>query len=426
MGARLAAHRALSACLRDKCALDTALDEASDGLAPRDSGFARAIANESMRRFGQIDDLLRRFVPQLPPPHKAGTTLEILFAGTCELLFLGVPAHAAVDGANRLAVIDPKAVHFKPLINAVLRRIAREGAEIARDQDHARMNTPDWLWTRWQNTFGEEATRALAVIHEQIPPIDLCFNGRSASENYSRNDAITLPGGVVRLIHAGRIDALPKYADGIFWVQDFAASLPVRLFGPIAGLQVIDLCAAPGGKTAQLCSAGARVIAVERDETRMSRLKQNLARLHFDAELVHADVRDYQPREPADCVLLDAPCSSTGTIRRHPELPWIKSPSDVAACADSAIELLESASSMVKPGGTLIFAVCSLEAEEGPEQIAHFLGNRPEFQRAPITAAEVFGLAKSIDSRGDLRTLPCHFAERGGMDGFYAARMIRL
>jgi len=433
MGARLAAHRALSACLRDKSPLDAALDEAVGALASRDGGFARAIANETMRRFGQIDDLLRRFVPRLPPPHKAGTTLEILFAGICELLFLGVPAHAAVDGANRLAVTDLKAVHFKPLINAVLRRISREGADAAREQDHVRINTPDWLWTRWLSIYGEEVTRAIARAHAQTPAIDLSFNAISSSHNalsasgkYSRDDAIVLPGGVVRIAQPGRVDALPGYAEGTFWVQDFAASLPVRLFGEVAGSRVIDLCAAPGGKTAQLCSTGARVTAVERDENRLSRLKQNLDRLRLDAELVRADVRDYQPQEPADCVLLDAPCSATGTIRRHPELPWIKSPGDVAACADPSAELLESAASMVRSGGMLVFSVCSLEPEEGPEQIAHFLSKCADFQRLPTAPAELFGLSELIDAQGDLRTLPCHFLEQGGMDGFYAARMVRL
>jgi len=422
--ARVAANRALGECLRGKRPLDTALDKTVRALSSRDAGFARAIANETMRRFGQLDDVLRRFVPRPPPPHKAGPTLEILLAGICELLFLHVPAHAAVDGANRLAAADSKAIHFKPLINAALRRIAREGAAILPKQDQARLNTADWLWTRWLEAYGEETTRAIARAHAQTPPLDLGF--RDVAENLLREGAIELPGGMMRVANAGSVEVLSGFSEGEFWVQDFAASLPARLFGEIRGQYVIDLCAAPGGKTAQLCTMGARVTAVERDEERMARLSENLARLGFDPERVLRDARDYEPQTLADCVLLDAPCSATGTIRRHPELPWIKNAADIAACADSATELLESADAMVKVGGLLVFAVCSLEQEEGSEQVAHFLRRHPEFERAPVAPAEVFGLAECVDANGDVRTLPCHLADSGGMDGFYAARLRRL
>ncbi|HEX3430013.1 MAG TPA: transcription antitermination factor NusB [Rhizomicrobium sp.] len=424
MGARAAANRAISDCLRRKLPLDAVLDAAVTGLTGRDRGFARAIANETMRRFGQLDALVRHFVPRPPPLHKAGPTLEILLAASCELLFLSVAAHAAVDGANRLAAADAKAVHFKPLINAVLRRIAREGAVVLRGQDEFPLNTADWLWQRWLGVYGEEVTRAVAGVHVQTPPLDLSF--RAPPDSVPRDGGINLPGGMIRIAPAGNVESLPGYKDGTFWVQDFAASLPARLFGDVAGRHVVDLCAAPGGKTAQLCASGARVTAVERDEHRIERLQQNLARLDFAAELVLADVRDYRPQAPADCVLLDAPCSATGTVRRHPELPWIKSAADVAACADATVELLEAAASMVRPQGLLVFAVCSLEPEEGTEQVAYFLRRNPKFRRVPIAPQEIFGLAQCLDANGDLRTLPCHFAENGGMDGFYAARLLRL
>jgi 16S rRNA (cytosine967-C5)-methyltransferase len=425
MPARAAAHRALSATLRRKYPLDLALEESLAGqtLADRDTGFARAIANETLRRFGQLDDLVRRFVPRAPPPQRAGPTLEILLSGACELLFLDVAPHAAVDGANRLAASDPKAVHFKALINAALRRIAREGAAIVETQDALRLNTPDWLWSRWCEAYGEETARAIAGVHAQTPPLDLHFCTDSPTAGAPVGAA--LPGGTVRLEHAGHVEALPGYREGAFWVQDFAASLPVRLLGDVAGRRVIDLCAAPGGKTAQLAAAGAEVTAVERDAERMQRLASNLHRLKLDARIVEADARDFQPERPADCVLLDAPCSATGTIRRHPELPWIKSPGDIAACADKAGELFEAAAAMVASGGMLVFAVCSLEPEEGPEQVAHFLGSHGEYRRLPISSDDVFGLDVCISADGDLRTLPCHLAEKGGMDGFYAARLIR-
>jgi 16S rRNA (cytosine967-C5)-methyltransferase len=427
IGARIAANQALTATLRRKFPLDLALDEAvtAQALSSRDGGFARAIANETMRRFGQLDDLVRRLVPRPPQPHRAGPTPEILLAGACELLFLGVPAHAAVDGANRLAASDNKALHFKPLINATLRRIAREGQSVIAAQDAARLNTPDWLWKSWCAVYGEETTRAIAGLHMQTPPLDLHYRDSSFPPPRCAQGKKDLFGRVVRLEHAGNVEELDGFAEGAFWVQDFAASLPARLFGDIGGRYIIDLCAAPGGKTAQLAAGGANVTAVERDESRFARLEDNLDRLKLEANLVLADVRDFVPDRLADCVLLDAPCSATGTIRRHPELPWIKSASDIAACSDTAAELLDAAAVMVAPGGTLVFAVCSLQREEGLEQIAHFLRRRSEFRRVPISADEIFGLAELITSDGDLRTLPCHLADQGGMDGFYAARLTR-
>jgi 16S rRNA (cytosine967-C5)-methyltransferase len=220
------------------------------------------------------------------------------------------------------------------------------------------------------------------------------------------------------------VEELPGF-DGAWWVQDIAASLPARLLGDIRGQAVLDLCAAPGGKTMQLASRGANVIAVERDGERIKRLSANLERLGLSATLVTADVRDFVPRERAPNVLLDAPCTATGTIRRHPDLPWIKNAADIQACASAAQELIESAADMTAVGGRLVYAVCSLEREEGEEQVEAFLGRRSEFVREPVTAAEMFGIKDWISERGDLRTLPCYMAAQGGMDGFYAARLKR-
>ena len=418
--ARAAALAALSEVLRKRRPLDAALDEAlgRTNLAPRDTGFARAIASETLRRFGQIDALLREFVPKPPPPHRAGPALEILMMGISELLFLNVAAHAAVDAANELAARDAKAVHFKPLVNAVLRRVSREGAEKIAAQDAPRLNTPDWLWSRWRESHGEDIARAIASAHVTPAPLDLMMKDTIAIAN-----SVPLPGGVMRLEESGRVEDLPEYREGGWWVQDFAATLPARLLGDVKGKTVIDLCAAPGGKTAQLAAAGANVIAVEREPERIARLRENLERLRLTAEIVEADVRDYAPASPAPFVLLDAPCSATGTIRRHPELPWIKSAADVNACAQAAGELLDAAADMVAEKGLLVFAVCSLEREEGLEQIEDFLKRNPGFEREAISPDEAFGL---ISPEGDLRTLPCHMAELGGMDGFYAARLRRL
>jgi 16S rRNA (cytosine967-C5)-methyltransferase len=419
--ARAAAQAILGEVLRKRRPLDEAFDAVLYPLLLelRDAGFARAIATETLRRFGQLEAMLREFISKMPPQHRAGSAHAILLAGACELLFLNVSAHAAVDAANELAARDNKAVHFKPLINAVLRRIAREGEAAIATQDPPRLNTPDWLWSRWCTAYGEATVRAVAAMHMELPVLDL--HPKSRASALPEGERI---GDVIRMRDCGRIDDLPGYAEGEWWVQDFAASLPVRLLGEITGKTVVDLCAAPGGKCAQLAAAGANVIAVERDAGRMQRLKQNLERLQLKAELVEADMRDFAPPEPAPFVLLDAPCSATGTIRRHPDLPWIKNAADVNTCADAAAELLDAAAEMVAPKGLLVFAVCSLEPEEGPEQIEAFLERNTEFQREPIDSAEVFGLADLIGN-GDLRTLPCHLAEQGGMDGFYAARLRR-
>jgi len=423
LAARGAAQAALGAILRNRRPLDAAIEDAlgSTGLSQRDAGFARAIVGETLRRFGQLDALIRAYVPKAPPPHKAGPTLELLLASACELLFLDVAAHAAVDAANRLAMRDAKAKHFKPLINAVLRRVAREGTALRDAQDAERLNTPDWLWTRWCETYGEETTRAIARAHAEQPPLDLVMKDKPVE----MEGAAALPGGVLRLRNGVRVDTLPGYRDGAWWVQDFAATLPARLLGNVRGKRVIDLCAAPGGKTAELVAAGAEVTAVEREPARIARLKENLERLQMKARLIEADVRDVAADMRAPFVLLDAPCSATGTIRRHPELPWIKSAADVTLCAATAGELFEAAAEMVTDGGMLVFAVCSLEPEEGSEQIRDFLARHSAFRRAPITPDEVFGLRELVSADGDLRTLPCHMAEQGGMDGFYAARLVR-
>jgi 16S rRNA (cytosine967-C5)-methyltransferase len=425
--ARAAAQAILSAVLRKRRPLDAAQDEvlAESNLAPRDAGFARAIAGETLRRFGQLDALLRECLKKPLAPHRTGPTLEILLTGACELLFLGVPAHAAVDAANRLAVQDSKAVHFKPLINATLRRLARDGRAMLDAQDAPRLNTPDWLWTRWCDAFGEETARAIAGAHTQPAPLDI-LTTQPLFDATRLPEATALPGGALRLADAGRVDILSGFADGDWWVQDFAAGLPARLLGDVRGKTVIDLCAAPGGKTAQLASMGAHVIAVERESSRIPRLKENLERLKLKVELIEADVRDYVPETRAPFVLLDASCSATGTIRRHPELPWIKSAADIMSCTQTAGELFDAAAAMVADGGTLVFAVCSLEREEGPEQVEDFLRRHAEFRRHPIGAADVFDHAEFVNWDGDLRTLPCYFADKGGMDGFYAARLKRL
>jgi len=417
--ARRAALAILSGVLQKRRPLDAGLDQLA-GLAARDAGFARALVSQTLRHMGALDAVLRKFVAKPLAPHKAGAASEILLLGTCELLILKVAPHAAVDAANELATKDSKAVHFKPLINAVLRKIAQQGEAVLSGLDRERLSTPDWLWSRWMAQYDAGTARLIARAHQNEAPIDIVL--RSPDAAFPPSEALF--GSVRRLSDPGRIEELEGFADGGWWVQDAAASIPATLLGDVAGKRVIDLCAAPGGKTMQLAAAGAKVTAVEIDAARAGRLRENLARTKLSAEIAQADARDYDGKAPL--VLIDAPCTATGTIRRHPDLPWIKGAADVTASAAAAYEILESGAAMVEPGGMLVFAVCSLEREEGEEQIAAFLEAHPEFSRAPITASEVYGHGEWITPQGDLRTLPCHLGDKGGMDGFYAARLRRV
>jgi 16S rRNA (cytosine967-C5)-methyltransferase len=410
--ARKAALALLSGVLTRRRPLDTELPQLK-ALPPRDAAFARALASQSLRHLGALEHVLRGFLAKPLPQHKSGTAMEILLLGACELLVLKTPAHAAVDAANRLAAIDKKAVHFKPLINAVLRKVAAN-ADLAA-LDVARLATPDWLWQRWAAQYGEETAGKIAAAHLNEAPLHITLRRPDAVHP----DSESLFGPSRRVKAEGRVEELPGFASGDWWVQDAAAALPALLLGEVNGKEVIDLCAAPGGKALQLAAAGARVTAVEKQEGRMARIAENLARTGLTAALANSDARDFEGVAPF--VLIDAPCTATGTIRRHPELPWIKGAADVTLMAAQAYEILESGARLLAPGGTLVFAVCSLEREEGEEQIAAFLGAHPEFERAPIKPDEVFGHTEWLTPDGDLRTLPFHL--EGGMDGFYAARL---
>jgi 16S rRNA (cytosine967-C5)-methyltransferase len=418
LASRKAALSLLSDVLRKRRPLDALLDSLKS-LPPRDAGFARALVSGTLRHFGELQAVVAQFVSKPLPPHKAGPAMEILLLGAAELLILKIAPHAAVDAANRLAASDNKAVHFKPLINAVLRRMTREGEAVRQNLDAPRLNTPDWLWERWVAHYGDEAARAIALAHQSEANLDITL----------KNSSALAPGGhdlgLSRRVEAdGRIEEMPGFVDGEWWVQDVAATLPVIMLGDVAAKKVIDLCAAPGGKTMQLAAQGAHVTAVEIDAARLERVAENLTRTKLNATLVAADARDYQGRAPF--VLIDAPCTATGTIRRHPDLPWIKQPGDVMARAALAYEILEGGAAMVEAGGVLVFSVCSLEREEGEEQIEAFLAAHPEFARAPLVPTEVFGHGEWVTPEGDLKTLPYHLGDQGGMDGFYAARLKRI
>jgi 16S rRNA (cytosine967-C5)-methyltransferase len=316
------------------------------------------------------------------------------------------------------------------LINAILRRLVTDAAALAAGQDAARLNTPDWLWESWVAAYGETTARAIAMAHLREAPLDLSVNGEADPALVTSLAAQVLPTGTLRLAAPrGPIPALPGFAEGAWWVQDAAAALPARLLGDVRGRTVIDLCAAPGGKTAQLAAAGARVIAIDQSADRLARLAGNLRRLGLTARLITADARSWEPPDElhggVDAILLDVPCSATGTIRRHPDVARLKRPADVAALVRVQAELLQRAAAMLAPGGRLVYCACSLQPEEGPAVIAPLLAADLGVRRLPVTGGDVGGCEALIDAAGDLRTLPCHMAEAGGLDGFYAARLVR-
>ncbi len=399
---------------------------ADAALAPRDRAFARLLLATTLRRLGQIDALIGGCLAR-PLPDQATVVRAILRLGVCQSVFLGTPAHAAVDTSVRLARARRQG-RFLALVNAVLRRISRDGRAIADAQDATRLNTPDWLWQAWAKAFGAAVARAIATAHLSEPPLDLTLKpGAEATEQVliERHGARRLATGTLRLAGAGPIAELPGYAAGDWWVQDAAAALPVRLLGPVAGRRIVDLCAAPGGKTAQLAAAGARVTAVDHAPERLARLGDNLVRLGLAAEIVTADAFEWQPPEPVDAVLVDAPCSATGTIRRHPDVVWHRTPADIANLAALQARLLAAAAGMLRPGGIVVYCACSLEPEEGPHQTAALVASGVPLMGEPMTPEMLSGEAALLDAHGALRTRPDQWPEVGGLDGFYAVRLRR-
>jgi 16S rRNA (cytosine967-C5)-methyltransferase len=431
---RRAAADVLVAVLDDGRTLEDALAQTKSfaQLAGRDRAFARAIASAALRRLGGIDAVLARFLAK-PLPASARLARALLRTGAAQLLVLDTPPHAAVSETVALANADRSARGFAKLINAVLRRAASEGSALFTALDIG-VDLPAWLFARWRATYGETAVPIAAALRAE-PPLDLTPR-RNPEEWAEKLRGIALPTGSVRLPapartepadeaadsgRSGSVTRLPGYAEGAWWVQDAAAALPARLLGDVREKDVLDLCAAPGGKTLQLSAAGARVTALDKAQDRLDLLRANLGRTRLSAEVVCADALDWSPARQFDAILLDAPCTSTGTLRRHPDAAWLRRPNDIRTLATLQANLLERAASFLKPGGRLVYAVCSLEPEEGQERVAAALKNG--WKREPVAPAELHGGAEFVTPEGDLRTLPSHWPDLGGMDGFFAARL---
>lgn len=423
LSARLLAADALDRVLRAGTPLEDALQD-MPGLEPRDRALAFHILAVSLRRLGSLRavlaGLLEKGLPRSAPKVEA-----VLLTGAAQILFMDVPDHAAVGLSVEIARGDNSTAGFSGLINAVLRRLTREGPGLLARIDPLDADTPEWLRKRWAATYGADRARDIAAAHAHEPALDITV--KSDPEGWAEKlSGEVLPTGSVRILEAGPVRALPGYEEGEWWVQDAAAALPARLLGDVRGLKVVDLCAAPGGKTAQLITAGAHVTAVDRSAERLRRLSENLARLKLDAEVVQADAGAFKGG-PFDAVLLDAPCTATGTLRRHPDIAWSKRPDDVAALAVLQSRLLNHALDLVRPGGLLVYSTCSLEPEEGENQVEALLAARSDVVREAISGKDGAAVAAFTTPQGDLRTLPSDWVrgepERSGLDGFFAARM---
>ena len=435
LAARRIAADILDGVLHKHRTLDDQLDgigahPALKTLADRDRALMRRLVATILRRLGTLGHLLSRLLDR-GIPNDAPRAQSALLIGAAQILWMDVPDHAAVDLSVRLVQADRRAAKYAGLVNAVLRRCAREGAALIDEVKAQTLDIPPWLLNRWIAHYGEATARqiALAISHE--PSLDITVKSDPA-QWATRLHVETLPTETVRTLLQGPVTMLPGFNEGQWWVQDAAAALPARLFGDLAGKTIADLCAAPGGKTAQLAHGGARVVAVDRSSGRIARLRDNLARLSLHAETAVADALEWHGGSNGagfDGVLVDAPCTSTGTIRRHPDVAWLRQEADLEALTSLQQRLLQKAVTLLKPGGTLVYCTCSLEPEEGERAIAALLAAESALSRVPIAPSEVSGLAEIVTADGDLRTLPCHLPHQdprlGGLDGFYAARLVR-
>lgn len=424
---RIAALNAVIAVFTKATALDGALaqDRSLQALEPRDRAFARAIASAAVRRVGALQAALDALIDR-PLPDKATRARLALLCGAAERLVLDGAAHAAVDSWVSIMDSHKDTQRYKNLANAVLRRVSSGKALAAFEAADPRADLPDWLSARWTTAYGEDTARAMAAARAVPPTLDLTL--KPQTDTIALADAIgaeVLPLGTVRRRDPGAVEGLPGFEAGDWWVQDYAAALPARLLGVKAGERVADLCAAPGGKTLQLAAMGAEVVAVEASPKRMKKVAANLERTGLSAELVTADLGQWQPDAPFDAILLDAPCTATGTLRRRPDAAWAKQDGDVANLAALQARLLDAAFEMLKPGGRLVYCTCSLEPEEGEAQLSSFLERTPEATVSAIAADELPKLADALTPEGSVRTRPDLWAQRGSMDGFFMARLVK-
>ena len=428
--ARRAALAVLHAVLNQKQALDHVLEGADEflNLPPRDKAFARMMIATTLRRLGQVDDIIGR--AQDRDTTKTPALENILRIGVVQILFMAVPDHAAVDTCVELAR-ENGLERQTGFVNGLLRTVVRSGPEWLSRQDEARMNTPDWMLKSWVADYGLRGAAEIAQAHLAEAPLDITVKDRGDVNHYaSLFKATQLLTGTLRVPSGGRVTEMEGFDEGDWWVQDASAAIPAQLFGDIEGRTVIDFCAAPGGKSMQLAAAGADVIALDRSPKRLKRLAENAERIGLSDKITIqvADAAEWHPADNVACpyILLDAPCSATGTIRRHPDALHLKAPGDVDRLCDLQARILENAFAVLSIGGILVYCVCSLQKAEGEARIAAFLAAHKDAALLPITAEELGGYDESLGEDGTLRILPNHQAAIGGMDGFYVARVTKI
>ncbi|MEZ5733157.1 MAG: transcription antitermination factor NusB [Paracoccaceae bacterium] len=384
-------------------------------LRPEDRARAQRLAHLALRHLGRADPVLKPYLRKSPPPF----VRAVMRLAVAEIMADGAPAHGVVNDAVALVRDGARTGGFAGMVNAVLRRAAETSAG-----DWALLPPevlPGWLRGRLMSAWGKAAVLAMEVAHVAGAPLDLTPKDGNAAALQARIGGEVLPTGSLRLSDPGQVSALPGYEAGDWWVQDAAAALPAKVLAPRPGELVLDLCAAPGGKTMQLAAAGARVTALDLSAARMARLAENLGRCGLAAETVVADALTWQPDAPFSAILLDAPCSATGTIRRHPDLPHVRDGAAIKELMALQAALLDRALTWLAPGGRLVFATCSLLPEEGERQVSAALARHPGLAVDPA-ATRIPGVeAHWITGDGGLRTRPDDWPEKGGIDGFFMA-----
>ncbi|RKQ69329.1 16S rRNA (cytosine967-C5)-methyltransferase [Litorimonas taeanensis] len=401
----------------------SALPEYND-LDPRDRAFARLIAATTFRRAGQIKAALKPLIRKAPPAF----IQAVLETAAAQILFLGTPAHAAVGETVELLKAKKATAGFANMANAVLRKVVTDGPRLA-GAEAPRANIPGWIRGAWERSYGRPAVRKISLQLIKDPPLDLTLKDETKANTDKWAETLggkAISPGTVRLPNIGNVAALEGYSTGEWWAQDIAASLPVRflsdhLEGKLQDKAVLDLCAAPGGKTLQLAAMGAKVTALDKSETRLERLHENLERTQLKANVVCADALEWETQDRFDIILLDAPCTATGTFRRHPDVLYNRTPKTLSQLVRLQDKLLPKAATLLKPGGLLVFATCSLQPEEGEPRVIRFLGERPDFRPISIVASKRIEALKDAEIGLGVRTFPYFQSENGGMDGFYMA-----
>ncbi|MDH4414549.1 MAG: RsmB/NOP family class I SAM-dependent RNA methyltransferase [Rhizobium sp.] len=429
LDARIAASRILAAVIDKKTSLDGMLDSEHGNpaflpLNDADRGLVKAILQSALRHLPRIEAIIGQLLDN-PLPEGARSLHHLLVVAAAQMLYLDVPDHSAVDLAVEQANSDPRSRRFAKVVNAILRRIGREKAALLSSVDDLPC-MPDWFMQRLAEVYGGEQALAIAASQLEPPTIDLTVKA-DAPGWAERLGGRVLPTGSVRLDRfRGSITSLEGFEDGTWWVQDAAAAIPAKLFGDLTGKRVADLCAAPGGKTAQLILAGGDVVAVEQSKSRLKRLESNLERLGLSAETRCVNLLDLDEAEAFDAILLDAPCSSTGTTRRHPDVLWTKNAADILKLAALQEKLLRHAVRLLKPGGMLVFSNCSIDPSEGEDIIDRLLVQVSGLRLVPINPADWPGMEEAISAKGEFRTTPAMLADHGGLDGFYAAVIAKI